>query len=146
MKTICGANCDKCSFKASCKGCEETCGRPFGGSCTAAEYIRAHGREEYEEFKKTLLGEVNGLLGEFGAPAAEALHELPGSYVNLAYPLPGGEKASFLDGKKVYLAAQVELGEGDRCCGAVADTEFILVCRYGEGGSEPELLAFRSRR
>ena len=127
MQTICGANCAECDFKGSCKGCRETCGRPFGGSCVAAEYIKAHGLEEYAEFKKTLIGEVNELLEEYVAAKAEALHELPGSFVDLAYPLPGGEKVRFLDGEKVYLASQVEFGAGDLCCGVVADTEFILV-------------------
>ena len=29
---------------------------------------------------------------------------------------------------------------GGRCCGVVSDGSFLLVCRYGEGGSSPELL------
>ena len=36
--SICGANCEKCSFQDSCRGCAATCGRPFGGTCVAAEY------------------------------------------------------------------------------------------------------------
>ena len=146
MKTICGADCGKCGFKADCKGCEETCGRPFGGGCVAAEYISARGREEYGEFKKALLGEVNAVLSGCGMPAADGLHELPGFFIDLAYPLPNGEAVRFLDGKKVYLAAQIELGDAGLCCGVVADTEFILVCRYGPEGSESELIAYRSRR
>ena len=55
MSTICGADCGKCSFKDSCKGCEKTCGRPFGGSCVAAEYIRTGGKEAYLELKKNSL-------------------------------------------------------------------------------------------
>ena len=145
MKTICGAKCEECDFSRTCGGCEATCGRPFGGSCVAAEYIKAHGREEYAEFKKTLLGEINSLLSACGMPEANALYELPGFYVDLAFPLPSGEKKGFLDGKKVYLAAQIELDGTERCCGVVADTEFMLVCSYGEGGSEPELLAYKAR-
>lgn len=146
METICGVRCDEgCPFSKDCKGCAETGGRPFGGSCVAAEYIKAGGKEKYEEFKKLLLAEVNGLLAGCGAPEAEKLWELPGWYVDLAYRLPSGREASFLDGSKIYLGAQIEAPGLERCWGVVADMDFILVCSYGEGGSDPELLAYRKR-
>ena len=95
METICGAKCADCTLRDRCGGCEATCGRPFGGPCVAAEYIKAHGKAAYESFKQGLLREVNALLEENGLPAAEALHELPGFFVNLAYPLPGGRRRNF---------------------------------------------------
>lgn len=145
MDTICGANCAECAFKDSCRGCAATCGKPFGGSCVAAEYIRIGGREKYAEFKALLLGEVNALLEANGIPRAEKLYELPGSFVDLAYPLPSGKAVKFLDGSKVYLGAQIEFADLGVCYGVVADTTFILVCSYSVDGSEPELVAYKKR-
>ena len=145
MDTICGAKCDHCSFQGQCRGCGATCGSPFGGKCAAAEYIKANGREKYAGFKAALLREVNSLLKACLLPEAAALHELPGFFVNLAYPLPGGESVKFLEDKNIYLGAQVDPGEGGRCVGAVADQGFILLCSYGEGGADPELIAYRKR-
>lgn len=145
MNTICGANCEACGFKENCAGCAATCGQPFGGSCVAAAYIKTCGKEAYAAFKRNLLTEVNALLAANGIPAAEALHELPGWFVNLAYPLPSGEAVRFLDDKKVYLGAQILCGDSETCCGVIADTGFILICRYGDGGASPELIVYRER-
>ena len=144
-KTICGASCEGCRNIDRCPGCEATGGRPFGGACVAAKYIKAGGLEQYTEFKNRLLGEINSLLREAGIPEAEALYELPGVFVNLRYPLPGGQTAAFLDDTKVYLGTQVMLGDTGLCCGVIADTDFILVSRYGADGSEPELISYRKR-
>ena len=145
MGTICGADCDNCGFKDKCAGCEKTCGSPFGGRCAAAEYIKSRGKEAYAAFKGELLKEVNGLLKACGLPEAAALAELPGFFVNLAYPLPGGERVKFLEDKNVYLGTQVELAGEERCVGAVADEGFILLCSYGANGADPKLLAYRKR-
>ena len=145
MKTICGADCDVCNFKSECKGCEATCGKPFGGTCVAAEYIKVGGKDLYAAFKKSLLAEINTLLLENGLPPAGALYELPGAYVNLPYPLPSGKAAAFLDDQKIYLGAQIKLADTALCCGVVADTNFILLCTYGLNGSEPELIAYKKR-
>ncbi len=145
MTGYCGADCDSCRSRESCRGCRATCGSPFGGRCTAAEYIKSRGPEAYRAFKQGLLGEVNALLAAEGFPAAEKLYELPGSYINLEYPLPGGEKVKFLKDEDVYLGAQVEQPGNEACIGAAADTPFILLCRYGAGGSDPELLLYKKR-
>ena len=145
MNTICGANCENCGLKDSCAGCAATCGRPFGGDCVAAEYIKAGGREKYAEFKEKLLREINALLAENDIPAAAALYELQGSFVDLPYPLPSGESVKFLDPKKIYLGTQIEAPDLGFYFGAVADTSFLLVCRYGEGGTDPELIAYKKR-
>ena len=145
MATICGAKCEGCGFAANCRGCEATCGRPFGGECVAAEYIKARGTEEYAEFKKCLLNEINSLLEACGIPQAKALYELPGFFVNLPYPLPNGETAKFLDDKKIYLGAQIETEGEEKCYGIVAGTDFIIVSRYGDNGSEPELVIYKKR-
>ena len=83
MKSLCGANCDECKMKDECKGCEATCGHPFGGRCVAAEYIKTGGRAAYDEFKNKLLGEINGLLNGEGLPLVDRLYELSGAMVNL---------------------------------------------------------------
>lgn len=145
MNSICGADCGSCNFKSDCKGCAETCGKPFGGTCIAAEYIKVGGKEKYCEFKNILLGEVNSLLSENGLPAAENLTELAGSFVNLPYPIPSGKTVKFLDDSKVYLGTQIEFADMGVCFGVVADTSFILVCRYSVDGSEPELIAYKKR-
>ncbi len=145
METICGADCTSCAFKSKCKGCIATCGSPFGGRCVAAEYIKAGGREGYARFKKSLLEEVNAVLASADIPPALALYELPGFFVNLEYTTPGGEKVKLLNDRNVYLGAQIDNTDIETCFGVVADTGFILVCSYGEGGSDPELLIYKKR-
>ena len=143
--TICGADCEGCHFKDNCRGCAETCGRPFGGTCVAAEYIKVSGKKQYADFKKKLLAEVNNLLQANEIPKAEALYELPGAFINLEYRLPSGRKVQFLDDTKVYLGCQIEFANIGTCYGVVADTAFILVCSYSVNGSEPELIVYQKR-
>lgn len=143
--TICGASCANCNWKDGCKGCAATCGKPFGGTCVAAEYIRFGGKSAYAAFKETLLREVNALLRANDIPEAEALYELPGALVNLAYPLPSGEAVKLLDDRKVYLGCQIEFADLGVCYGIVADTTLILVCSYSVNGSQPELIAYQKR-
>ena len=107
------------------------------------EELSDHG--EFEAFKKKLIGEINDLHIE-GMPEVESLNALVGSYVNLAYPLPGGLRAKFLDDRTTYLGTQLEPERGDgRCFGVLANMEFILVCTYAEGGADPELLLYKKR-
>ena len=143
--SICGANCGGCKSKDTCGGCEATRGKPFGGTCVAAEYIKIGGREGYADFKAKLLAEVNSLLKANDIPETDALYELPGAFVNIAYPLPSGKAVRFLDDRKVYLGCQIEFADIGICYGVVADTTFILVCAYSVNGSEPELIAYKKR-
>ncbi|MGN0988756.1 MAG: DUF3795 domain-containing protein [Eubacteriales bacterium] len=145
MSTICGAKCEECNFKENCKGCEATCGMPFGGKCVAAEYIKIGGKEAYGEFKRKLLAEINTLLKAENIPEAEALYELPGCFVNLEYPIPSGQTVKLLDDKKIYLGCQIEFSDMGICYGAVADTTFILICSYSVNGSEPEIVIYKKR-
>ena len=100
---------------------------------------------QFEAFKRQLIGEINA-LGIEGMPKLDKLNALVGSYVNLAYPLPGGAAVKFLDDRKTYLGNQLEpeFG-GDRCFGVLANMDFILVCTYGEGGADPELVLYKKR-
>lgn len=100
---------------------------------------------QFEAFKKQLIDEINDLHVE-GLPKLDKLNALVGSYVNLEYRLPGGQTVKFLDDNTTYLGNQLEseLG-GDRCFGVLASMDFILVCTYGGGGSDPELVLYKKR-
>ena len=100
---------------------------------------------QFEEFKKKLIEEIND-LGIEGMPKLESLNALVGSYVNLEYRLPSGAKVKFLNDQTTYLGNQLESEfGGDRCFGVLANMDFILVCTYGEGGSDPELVVYKKR-
>lgn len=76
----------------------------------------------------------------------ESLNALVGAYVNLAYPLPGGAQVKFLDDRTTYLGTQLEPEFGrERCFGVLASMDFILVCTYGKGGADPELVLYKKR-
>ena len=138
MESLCGADCAACQWNSTCPGCSDE-------KCFIARYIKKDGKEAYEEFKQTLIGEVNG-LGIPGMPKINELYALLGRYVNLEYPLPSGQTVKFLDDNSMYLGNQVEceLREG-RCYGMVACLEFLLVCEYGENGADPEIVVYKRR-
>jgi len=107
------------------------------------EELGDHG--EFEAFKQKLIGEINDLHVE-GMPPVTKLNALVGSFVNLEYPLPGGEHARFLDDGTTYLGAQlISPFGGDRCFGVLACMDFILICTYGKDGVDPELLLYKKR-
>ena len=100
---------------------------------------------QFEALKKQLIDEINALHIE-GMPKLEKLNALVGSYVNLTYPLPGGQTARFLNDRTTYLGNQLEPEDGgDRCCGVLANADLILVCTYGGDGADPELLLYKKR-
>ena len=100
---------------------------------------------QFEAFKQKLIEEINDLHVE-GMPKLENLNALVGSYVNLEYRLPSGRQVKFLDDNTTYLGNQLEpeFG-GDRCFGVLANMDFILVCTYQEGGTNPELVIYKKR-
>ena len=74
------------------------------------------------------------------------LNALPGSYINLEYTLPGGQKVKFWEDGRVYLGNQLEKQDGScRCYGLTADENWLLVCEYGDNGSDPELVVYKRR-
>ena len=100
---------------------------------------------QFEAFKEQLIREINDLQIP-GLPKVGKLYALAGSDVNLAYPLPNGEKVKFLDDKKTYLGNQLESEfGGDRCFGILAGMDFILVATYAAGGEDPELVLYKKR-
>lgn len=136
--TYCGQDCcARCPRLEECGGCEKTNGHPFGGNCAARE------TEDFGALKSALTAEINA-LGIDGLKVND-LNLLNGFYVNLEYPLPGGSTAKFLKDNDVYLGNQIEKPGSERCFGVVACLDFILVCEYGCGGTDPELIMFRKR-
>lgn len=100
---------------------------------------------EFEAFKKQLIDEINALNIK-GMPKLDKLNALVGSYVNLEYRLPNGQSVKFLDDGTTYLGNQLECEfGGERCFGVLANMDFILICTYGEGGSNPELVLYKKR-
>lgn len=73
------------------------------------------------------------------------LNLLNGFYVNLAYPLANGQSVKLLKDDYVYLGNQVEVPGNDRCYGLVADEQYLLVCTYGCGGSDPQIVLYKKR-
>jgi len=145
MASICGANCNACSMKDDCMGCEETCGAPFGGICMAAEYIKDHGKEGYAAYKAATVREFNDLHIE-GMPPVTQLVEIMGAFVNLPYPLDNGDTVRFFTDKKIYLGFQLPKTGTDRFFGLVAAEKFLLVSEYSANGADPVLVAYRRRK
>ena len=149
MEGICGANCEECpSFKKTCEGCKETNGCPFGKKCWIASYIEIGGKENFDQFKKTVIEEFNSLKIE-GLPEITELYILNGAFINQEYTLPNGEKSKFLREDESYLGNQVEciFNEKDnkKYFGLAANMNFLLVSEYKENGANPELIIYKKR-
>ena len=79
-------------------------------------------------------------------PKLESLNALVGSFVNLEYRLPSGQKVKFLDDGTTYLGNQLECEfGGERCFGVLANMDFILICTYEAEGKNPELVLYKKR-
>lgn len=105
---------------------------------------RPAGNGEFEKLKKQLIDEINELNID-GMPRVDKLNALVGQYINLEYPLPNGKVVKFLDDQKTYLGNQLKCEADDRYFGVLADKDFIMICTYGEGAAEPELLLYKKR-
>lgn len=142
--TICGKDCCKnCEKFGECGGCLSCNGHPFGGNCIAAEIIKLKGQGGFEEFKNTLIDEINN-LGIQGIKVND-LNLLNGCFVNLEYPLENGGTVKYLNDSDIYLGNQIERENNDRCYGVVANNTFILVCEYGCNGQDPEIVLYKRR-
>ena len=64
------------------------------------------------------------------------------------YP-PNGEHVKFLNDNEIYLRNQVEClfndDETKSCFGILVNMSFLLVCEYGENGSNPEINIYKKR-
>ena len=153
MKNLCGLDCGECAWRENCNGkCAETNGHPFGGSCMVAlccENKRCDNCGKAFEapckLKEQLIAEFNG-LGIEDMEEVTNLNALLGAYVNLEYTLPGGQKTKIWDDNRIYLGNQVRKKNSDRCYGLTADENYLLVCEYGDGGSDAEIVVFKKRK
>ena len=108
-------------------------------------YRELGGDEGFERFQQQLIAEFNA-LGIDGMPEVTGLNVLSGSYINLEYTLPSGEKVKLLNDNATYLGNQLPcLYGGSRCFGLAANMQFLLVCTYGPFGEEPELVVYKRR-
>ena len=108
-------------------------------------YAELGGAEGFERFKRQLAEEFNALHIE-GMPQVESLNVLSGFFINTEYTLPNGRKVKFLDDNATYLGNQLPcVFGGDRCFGIAANMQFLLVCTYGPGGTDPELVLYKQR-
>lgn len=152
MKNYCGLDCVACPAAATCPGCADTGGKPFGGTCVLGECCKAQGCNTPGQcfsgtcaLKEQLIQEFNALRVP-GMDQVTDLNALPGSYINLEYTLPGGQKVKFWDDSRVYLGNQLCRHDGSgRCYGLTADEEHLLVCEYGDSGSDPEIVVYQRR-
>lgn len=71
------------------------------------------------------------------------LYELKGSFVNLEYTLPSGQKVKLWDDGKIYYGAELCKKGSDRCYGLTAGDGYLLVCEYGDKGSDAEIVVFK---
>ncbi len=152
MKTLCGLDCSECGLKNECRGCTETNGHPFGGSCMIAVCCADQGCENcggsFEapcKLKKQLIAEFNA-LGIEDMEKVTDLNALHGAYINLQYTLPGGQKIKFWDDDRIYLGNQICKKNSNRCYGLTADENYLLVCEYGDNGSDAEIIVYKKRR
>lgn len=72
-----------------------------------------------------------------------ALYELKGDFINLCYTLPSGQRVRLWDDDKMYYGAELCKKGSDRCYGLTAGDGYLLVCEYGNGGADAEIVVFR---
>lgn len=144
MSTICGIDCAGCGMKAACGGCTATDGHPFGGNCLTAECYKRGGKAHFCACKDRLIAEFNA-LGIPDLPQVRELFPLCGAFINMEYNLPNGEHIKLLKDGDIYLGCQLEKPNSARCYGLAADAQHLLVCEYGENGSQPEIIVYQKR-
>lgn len=84
-----------------------------------------------------------------GIPELEGLTDLcalPGKFINLEYTLPSGQKVKLLDDEKTYLGSEIHKVGSHRCYGLAAGDGYLLVCEYGDGGTDAEIVVYQRLR
>lgn len=94
--------------------------------------------------KEQLIKEFNELKIK-DMETVTSLNELKGSFINLSYTLPSGQVIKLWDDDKIYLGNELCKKGSDRCYGLVADENYLLVCEYGNQGSDAEIIVFKQR-
>lgn len=96
------------------------------------------------KLKERLIAEFNA-LGIEDMAKVTSLNTLKGSFVNLEYTLPSGQAIKLWDDDKIYLGNQICKKNSSRCYGLTADENYLLVCEYGDGGSDAEIVVYKNR-
>lgn len=152
IDSICGLDCAGCSLKSTCGGCAKTNGQPFGGECVVAVCCQSKEHGCCADCSDTPCGLKEQLIAEFNAlgikDMAEVtdLNQLKGSFINLTYALPNGQTVKLLNDEKIYLGNQICKKDSGRCYGLAADADCLLVCEYGDGGSDAEIIVYKKRK
>ena len=135
-------NCQECPSFKECGGCENCNAKPFDSKeqCICARIINIKGFRDFQETFQRVIDSINALSIE--GLHADDMNILPGSLVNLEYPLPSGGTIKFLNDDLTYFANQIEI-DGEKCYGVVSDGTFLLVSSYGPKGKDPELLVYK---
>ena len=139
--SICGADCKSCPMSATCNGCRESNGHPFGEKCMVATCCE-QGDGALCELKESLIAAFNALQIT-DMPQVTDLYALRGTFINIPFTLPGGTQVKFWNDNKIYLGNQLPKGDTDRCYGIAADETHLMVCEYGENGANPQLVLFK---
>ena len=71
------------------------------------------------------------------------LYQHKGSFINLEYTLPSGQQVKLWDDERTYWGNQLEKPGSERCYGLVADEKYLLVCEYGCGGADAEIVVLK---
>ena len=152
IDSICGLDCAGCSLKSTCGGCAKTNGQPFGGECVVAVCCQSKEHGCCADCSDTPCGLKEQLIAEFNAlgikDMAEVtdLNQLKGSFINLTFALPNGQTVKLLNEEKIYLGNQICKKDSGRCYGLAADADCLLVCEYGDGGSDAEIIVYKKRK
>lgn len=92
--------------------------------------------------KEKLIAAFNA-LHVAGMEEVTELHRHKGSFLNLEYILPGGQQVKLWDDEKTYWGNQLEKQGSERCYGLAADEKYLLVCEYGCGGADAEIVVLK---
>lgn len=92
--------------------------------------------------KEKLIREFNA-LGIADMETVNELNELPGHFINLEYTFPSGQKVNLWDDDKMYLGNELCKKNSTRCYGLATDGTYLLVCEYGNGGADAEIVVWK---
>lgn len=146
--TYCGTDCKECFMRDNCKGCCRSGGHPMGGDCPLANGCTncktlAECYQSCRIQKSKLIMEFSQLkIKDIGK--IPELYALPGSFVNMEYPMPSGQSVRILKDENIYLGTQIEKEDG-KCYGLAADDSYLIVSEYGKDGSDPRIVDMRRR-
>ncbi len=132
-------NCGECSELPCQLLTQYSCDPKHGDTPSGAriEQCRA-----WITLKRQLINEFNSLQIADMDKVTD-LYQGKGSFVNIQYTLSSGQIVKLLDDEKTYYIHQLCKKNSDRCYGLVGDDKYLLVCEYGENGTNAEILIYK---